>query len=69
MNEKEYIEYIENYTSDADYEGLHMLLESRPNLIKDTYPLFVKLTTGNKKLSIDRALQHIIEEELAWTYE
>lgn len=66
MNEKEYIEYIENYTSDANYEGLHMLLELRPNLIKDTYPLFVKLTTGNKKLSTDRALQHIIEDELAY---
>lgn len=69
MNKEEYIEYIEGYTSDADYEGLHMHLEINPDLIKDTYPLFEKLMKENPSLSATQVANRVLEEELAWTYE
>lgn len=68
LTENEFVEKIDGYSSDADYEDLHLYMEGiNPNLFNEQYPKYVAL--NKKGVSDDSAVNTILEDELGWIWQ
>lgn len=64
---KEFIDEIEDYTSDCTYEGLHYYVEAVPSTFSDCYKEYVDLVTLG--VSSENAIKRIAEITLRFAYE